>query len=211
MASRASLLFHTIVVVGASVGCGGLAVKETAAGDAGDPRSARDAEDAGGGSRDARDAGDAADPSESAARAMAPVTPCDCARPGTFRCSACASGAPPIEGRCPADDGVACYCDESIRIGAPSDCPYPEQFACRIEPGLDASTAPGVLYSPDWFAFADCFCDKARPILASQCTCQRCMLGCLHGACPPGSAGGSSLSAAVDFACACVPTPVPIQ
>src|SRR5579863_8392915 len=97
-----SRLFHTIVVIGASVGCGG-------------GRLATEGVDASDGSQGPADA-DAALAEDHAA----PATPeasvtriCDCQRPGTFRCSACASGRAPIEGRCPDNDGLRCFCDDS--------------------------------------------------------------------------------------------------
>jgi hypothetical protein len=148
-----------------------------------------------------------------------PQSFCDCTRPGTFRCSACASGTTPVHGRCPADDGVGCACDESVAIAAPGDCAHPEQFVCALSPDLDASLAGYGFRFGYWYAFADCLCDSTRPITASQCTGELLSLTCTTGyGCPPPTSSdsafvlvGGDASDSARYACACLPPPVPIR
>jgi hypothetical protein len=203
MPSEASKLFHTIVVVGASMGCGSSST-------VGSQASAADASptDASTGATDVVSRADAG-----------PQSYCDCTRPGTFRCGGCASGTTPEHGRCPDNDGVDCTCDESVAIAAPSDCAHPEQFVCAILPDVDASLSADDSdygFGPDsWYAFADCSCDTTRPIMASQCTDERTILTCAVGyGCPSpvDDAGGfgAAPSDTVRYACACLPPPVTI-
>jgi hypothetical protein len=205
MPARPSLLFHTIVVVGASVGCGELA--PTGAGDASTGPPHGDKRDSGPRNTGRSDGGPDG-PGRSDAHA-GPHGVCDCVRPGMFRCHACASGTGPIDGRCPYEDGVGCFCDDSIKIAAPSDCTHPEQFVC--EPGPEAQTHPSDagLWFTDWFYFAKCRCDGTRPFTGSQCTCPDCGFQCTpEMACPTGTPGWTSKE--VEYACACLPAfPIP--
>src|SRR5580698_6666186 len=103
----ASRLFHTIVVMGASFGCGS-SEPPGATGALG-----RDAARPPTGSMDASDDPDASDAvSDTDAPVTGPESVCECARPGEFRCHACASGDAPIEGRCQKNDGMECICDK---------------------------------------------------------------------------------------------------
>jgi hypothetical protein len=209
----ASRLLHAIVVVGASLGCGGTNAggAPDAAGDAsaGDDRP----DDATGSLTVAPDPTEGAAPDASGP----PHTLCDCARPGTYRCRACESGKAPIHGRCQDSAGIGCLCDESVAVGAPSDCPHPEQYVCAYSPDLDASTSGYGFYLNDiymWYAFADCWCDSTRPVMASDCTCETCSLACAttDDVCPSGTVGADgAMSARVRYACACLPPPTPIR
>jgi hypothetical protein len=197
MPTGASRLFHTIVVMGAAAGCGsGGRIVPSPLDASGDPA------DAGAEGAAAADA-DAA--------ASGPKAICDCVRPGAFRCTGCASGATPIKGRCPASDGTGCTCDESVAIAAPTDCAHPEQFVCAYTADSGATpSGQGFIGSPyDWYAFADCICDEARPITASQCTCAQCSLRCsTPWTCGPGTPGSDSAPEGARYACACLP-PIP--
>jgi len=177
--TAASRLFHTIVVVGASLGCGGSDKTDLLEAGAGKPST--DATTEGG------DAG-------------FPGSICDCARPGEFRCPACASGDAPVQGRCPQGDGVGCVCDKSVWIAAPTDCAHPEQFVCAASPELDAAILG--FASGDWFAFADCSCDTTRPITARQCDCEQCSLQCMTFAGCPSPVSGTD-AAALRWSCVC--------
>ena len=179
--------------MGASVGCG----------------SGRVAPEPADASRDAAGPPDAtesdAHPSDGAA---APQSVCDCARPGTFRCTACASGQTPVDGRCPDKDGTGCTCDESVAIATPTDCQHPEQFVCVVYPDSDAMTAGSGFSSfvNDWYAFVHCSCDPTRPLTPSDCACAQCSFGCATPwSCgdPPSPADASY--AGVAYACACLP------
>jgi hypothetical protein len=197
MGTGPSRLFHAIVVIGASIGCGG-------------GRLAAEGVDASDGSPGPADA-DAALEEDHAAPAVpeASVTRiCDCQRPGTFRCSACASGSAPIEGRCPDNDGVRCFCDDSIKIAAPTDCEHPEQFACQYLPDSDAAIEGFGFGVNDWFAFANCTCDPTRPLSASQCTCD-CRLQCAEAwDC---TYDGIGQPKGPSYACECLPATVTIK
>lgn len=197
MPSSAAKLFHAVVVLGASAGCGGSTVNapETPAQDA----SARAIDSA---STTPPDAG--------------PRSLCDCARPGAFRCRACASGVAPFHGRCPGDDGVDCSCDETIAVAAPGDCAHPEQFVCNTTQAYQAGQDYGV--SPDqWYAFADCACDATRPFSMTECTdggtTLMCAMGygCPSGPVPPGDFASNAPSDRIRYACACLPPATPIH
>jgi hypothetical protein len=209
-ASGASKLFHTIVVVGASMGCGASSTVPV-------PGATADASNGAASNGDASnvDASMGATDSNTSRADAGPMTYCDCTRPGTFRCEACASGGETVQGRCPGNDGVRCTCDESVAIAAASDCAHPEQFVCSLSPDADASTfAFGFGLNNEWFSFADCWCDSTRPILSSQCTSERAVLTCAIGyGCPVDVAVVSTSDAAAEavrFACACLPPPVVI-
>src|ERR1700722_10915750 len=163
--AAASRLFHTIVVVGASLGCGS---SEQA------PATGAPGADAAGPPIGALDASGVPDAASDTSAPVVPSSICDCARPGEFRCHACAGGDAPIQGRCQKDDGTECFCDTSVPIAAPTDCAHPEQFVCSSGPGLDAAATPFSLTVNDWFAFVDCHCDATGPLMASQCTCEQC-------------------------------------
>jgi hypothetical protein len=183
----AARLFHTIVVVGASLGCGG-------GGDVRPPADASTPTSFGGDVTTARADG-------------APTNVCDCARPGTFRCRACASGKSPIRGRCLDNDGVGCECDVSVPIAAPGDCPHPEQFVCNASPDYASAILGAGFPSDDWYAFADCSCDPTLPVLPSDCDCERCSFTCADY--EPCSASTAGMDAdRVRYACTCIP-PVP--
>ena len=194
----AARLFHTIVVVGASLGCGG----------GGEVRAQPDASTpASFGSDDANGQTGARDVTTTRADG-APTSICDCARPGTFRCRACASGKSPIRGRCLDKDGVGCECDPSVAIAAPGDCPHPEQFVCNVSADYTPSTNLGNgVSSADWYAFADCACDPTLPLLPSDCDCERCAFTCAeYDPCSTSTAGVDADR--VRYACTCMP-PVP--
>jgi hypothetical protein len=114
---------------------------------------------------------------------------------------------------------VGCFCDDTVVVADPSDCPDPAQFTCYAAPGTDASVVGYGQYPSDWYAFADCFCDPTLPTLPSQCDCEYCGLRCATGSgCAPGTtaqaAFGMSADAASDqvrYACACLPPPVIIK
>jgi hypothetical protein len=201
--AAASRLFHTIVVVGASLGCG--SSEQPAAPAAPGP----DASEPPTGSLDASGSSDVA--GDAGALVASPVSICDCPRPGEFRCHACASGDAPIQGRCQRVDGTECFCDKSVPIAAPTDCAHPEQFVCSLGPGLDAAAPPSAQTVDDWFAFVDCRCDATGPLMASQCTCEQCTFQCATstGCDSPGLDADASLR----WSCACmgVPPPVPIK
>jgi hypothetical protein len=192
-----SRLFHTVVVVGASLGCG-----ETVAlpADPIDGGAAREA------SNPAPDAAPAAKPDGSSG----PTSYCDCARPGTFRCEGCASGVGPIDGRCPNEDGVECSCDESIQIATPSDCAVPAQFTCQEAPNVDAGVADLHIFPLDWFEFAECTCNTAAPLNVSDCAdAGPHFWSCVTGDnCPAGSKGAITN---IQYACDCVPPPITIR
>jgi hypothetical protein len=186
MPRPASRLFHTIVVVGASLGCSGSSKTGLPEPDAGKLSTGA---------------------SDAAVDAGFPAGICDCTRPGEFRCQACASGDTPVQGRCPQGDGTRCVCDTSVPIATPTDCEHPEQFVCAGAPEV-AATTPGFA-SVDWFAFADCSCDTSRPFMASQCTCEQCSLRC------DGFTGCPSLVSATDasvlrWSCVCESLPTPV-
>jgi hypothetical protein len=187
-------LFHTIVVVGASLGCGGQV--------SGGPPSGLEDASAGGDDARGRDL-DAAAPGD--AGLGGPTSFCDCTRPGTFRCASCGSGDPPVRGRCPQDDGIGCTCDATIAVASPSDCPRPEQFTCADPP----TSLLGTAYF-GWYAFADCRCDPNAPVAMSDCAdASRPILSCTTGDnCPPMSPG---LLANVRYACQCIPMPPVIR
>jgi hypothetical protein len=170
------------------------------------------AADASSGDAPSRDASMSAIDSNTSRADAGPMTYCDCARPGTFRCEACASGGETVQGRCPGNDGVRCTCDESVAIAAPSDCAQPEQFVCSLSPDVDASTYGfGFGVNSDWFSFADCWCDSTRPTLSSQCTNERFVLTCAIGyGCPVNFAASDAAAEVARFACACLPPPVVI-
>jgi hypothetical protein len=158
---------------------------------------------------DASEASDAAGDTD--ARVASPESVCDCARPGEFRCHACASGDAPVQGRCQKNDGTECVCDKSVAIAAPTDCTHPEQFVCNAGPGLDAAANGFDFTAGDWFAFADCYCDVTRPVMPSQCTCERCELQCVTSTDCASPVSGAEASA-LRWSCACesLPTPIPI-
>jgi hypothetical protein len=205
MGSAASRLFHTVVVLGASAGCGGIEAGRPA----GHSGAATDAAAA-----PTPEAGVLSPPHIDAT--APPTSPCDCARVGSFRCARCASGAAPVDGRCAANDGVDCICDATVAVADPSDCPSPAQFTCRLAAGSDASVEGYGPFVSDWFAYADCYCDPTRPVLASQCSCPYCDLqcatgsGCALGTVAEATFGGTldGSSDAVRYACGCLP-PVP--
>ncbi len=192
-------MFHTIAVVGASLGCGS---PEHATGTS------------------SSDAGSAPDDRAISDAAVAPSGICDCPRPGEFRCDACASGQTPIEGRCPADDGADCRCDSTVAIAAPTDCAHSEQFVCAESPDAGAPTsAAEYAGASSWFAFADCTCDTTRPVMASQCTCEQCALRCAPwSSCAPVDAGQDAasgptfgpVSPTYQWGCACENLPPPV-
>jgi hypothetical protein len=205
MGSPASRLFHTVVVLGASAGCGGLEQDARRA-------ALSDAQSA-----------DSPSLSEASLFATAPVdaagpptSPCDCARVGSFRCARCASGTTPVHGRCQANDGVDCFCDDTVAVADPGDCPSPAQFTCFLAPGSDASVVGYAPYSGDYYAFADCYCDPSRPVMPSQCDCEYCSLQCAMGSgCPFGSVAQNAFFVSPDasteqvrYACGCLP-PLP--
>jgi hypothetical protein len=205
--ARPSQLFHTVVVIGASLGCGSAAAVHTAGGAGG-------ADGNGGAPADAGPRGpktpfdcaateDFTCPSDGGActcNANAPLSICDCARPGEFKCTGCIVGSP-ISGRCPNNDGVGCYCDTTVAIAAPTDCAHTEQFTCT--------------WLPDYLTFTNCTCDTTAPYLDSMCTCTNCSLACQTAySCPcPPNAGlcGFMQHESPRFACACQPPPVPIH
>jgi hypothetical protein len=178
----ASRLFHTIVVIGTSMGCG---TTDTAV-----------------------DGGVAARPALGSDDAEVKSI-CDCARPGTFRCKACASGQMPMLGRCQNNDGEDCTCDESIAIATPTDCAHPEQFECTSGPTSTGPTSALGFSSTDWFAFANCTCNPALPFMASQCDAERFVFECAQ----PWSCTltGDAASQTVAYACACLPFLTPIK
>jgi hypothetical protein len=196
--AAASRLFHTIVVMGASFGCG--SPEPTRATGPSGPDAAQPPT----GSMDASD--NAVDTGVPVTR---PKSVCDCARPGEFRCHACASGDAPIQGRCMKGDGTECVCDTSVPIAAPTDCAHPEQFACAASPELDAAAMGFALTAGDWFAFANCTCDTSRLLMASQCTCEQCTFQCatMTGCSSPVSDADASL---LRWSCACEVLPPPI-
>ena len=196
MEASASRLFHTIVIVGASMGCASNP-SGSAPSDSGSPP----------------DAGDASmgsplhpivvEPCLALDAGAGPCNVCDCARPGMFRCSTCSSGSTPVDGRCPNGDGLGCHCDPSIVIASPLDCPDPAQFVCDPAPPTNAD-----LETAGWYAFARCSCDPMRPTMPSQCADERTRFGCSTLWCPADAAGGPL--GHVGYACACLPPPVPI-
>jgi hypothetical protein len=195
--SAASRLFHTIAVVGASLGCGG-------AEGVANPSVADASAEAGG---------------DAVEQTAAPMQLCDCPRPGEFRCKACVSGTPPIEGRCPDSDGRDCTCDSTVAIAAPTDCAHPEQFVCASSPdgGVTTTAENAAFQAGSWFAFADCTCDTTRPIMASQCTCEQCTLHCASwSSCAPVDAGADAgpsfgpIRTSYPWACACENLPPPV-
>jgi len=181
---RPKALFHTIVVVGASLGCGGRPPTR------GFP---------------VVDAGSSTDWGDAASR---PAGVCDCEWPGDFRCEHCRSGIGPILGRCPEGDGVGCTCLHSIEFATPRDCEHPEQFVCAGPPSIGADA--GLFWTVSgWFDFAECSCDPTRPIQASDCDAR---LGevfrCEQNPCPFTPGYGNDV---VQYACACViPPPIAI-
>ncbi len=207
---RASRLFHTIVVVGASIGCGGSdATSVVASGgpaplDAARSLSPRDC---------ASTAQYACDPSGACAcNVQAPQSPCDCARPGEFRCEGCVSG-PPMLGRCPYGDGTGCFCNTSIAVAAPTDCEQPQQFTCRTSPAIgnvyDAGLASVSLgASLVWYDFADCSCDPTRPLGPADCPANTVFVCSSVADCSASSAAAPFDG--VRFDCSCVPEAVPI-
>jgi hypothetical protein len=196
----AARLFHTIVV-GASLGCGGGEVRPQPVADASTPASF--------GGDDANVAMGARDVTTVRADG-APTNVCDCARPGTFRCRACASGKSPIRGRCIDNDGVGCECDPSVLIAAPGDCPHPEQFVCNASPDSASRILGTGFSSDDWYAFADCSCDPTLPLLPSDCDCERCDFTCTdYDTCSASTAGVDA--GRVRYACTCLPPLPPIR
>jgi hypothetical protein len=202
MGARASRLFHSIVVVGASLGCGGGSHVSTGFAGAAPGAPAEGEPDAG---------RSPAQPVVAPAGDGGPAGVCDCARPGTFRCSHCSSDVGPIDGRCPNGDGVDCVCDPTVKIAAPRDCAHPEQFTCALAPGVDAAIGPTNGFgATDWYAFADCACNASVPLDAGQCADAGEVLRCeSFDPCAPGTAGRDAF-AGVEYACACVPAVVPI-
>jgi hypothetical protein len=203
--SRASQLFHTVVVVGAAMGCG---------------TSRTMTESVGGGAPEAGEAGlvpaDCSSPAQYQCDSSghcrcdpsAPLGVCDCARPGEFRCRGCAT-ASPFLGRCPNDDGISCFCNTSIAVASPTDCASPEQFSCTPAP-LEVDDAGLGFSSGDWFDYGECACNTALPVTAADCasSCAMCSFQCTTGDCPPGTAAAALSS--MRFDCRCVPAPVPI-
>ena len=180
MGARDSQLFHTVVVVGTAMGCGGMT-----AGGASHP--------VGGGGRrkrrppvSGRRRRRAARPPPTARRrrnssgdAGGPkrlhLQPPSSARRVRLRASRRVSlpGLPPagspIDGLCPFDDGVGCFCDTSIAIAAPTDCAHPEQFARSPPPGAPLSADAGLaIASAHWFDYGDCTCDTTLPTASER-------------------------------------------
>jgi hypothetical protein len=204
--ARPSQLFHTVVVIGASLGCGSGAALHTAGGAGGAGGAAGNGgapADAGLTPFDCAATEEFTCPPDGGAcscNANAPRSICDCARPGEFKCTGCIVGSP-VSGRCPNDDGVGCYCDKTVAIAAPTDCAHTEQFTCT--------------FFPDYLSFTNCMCDPSAPYLDSMCTCAKCTLACQTAySCPcPPNAGlcGFMQHESPRFACACQPPPVPIM
>jgi hypothetical protein len=205
--ARAGSLFHTIVVVGASVGCG--STSSTAEFSAEGPSKADSGSEAGSstGPTNPRDCllpsqfhCDDTDRGTCSCNADAPNGPCDCPRPGEFRCRECLSG-PSVLGVCPNDDGVDCFCNASIAVASPTDCPHPEQFTCSPPPQLIGLDGPNIEY-------AECACDPTRPLSASDCT-DNDQFACLGNiSCPVGSPAAEAINEPFD--CRCLPPVVPI-
>jgi hypothetical protein len=204
--ARAGRLFHTIVMVGVSTGCGsasGTEFSRVVEADAGSPQTGSTTAP-----RSPRDCAQTAQfhcvaPGDCSCDLSAPTSLCDCDRPGEFRCRACVSG-PTVLGRCPNDDGVDCFCNKSIAQAATSDCASPAQLVCAPAP---ATYATGFL-SSDWFQLAECSCDDTRPTSSSECS------GQTHWYCqgrPPDCPVNypAYLSSDAAFDCACLP-PVPV-
>jgi hypothetical protein len=212
--AKASRLFHTVVVVGASLGCGGESV--TLSRDAPDGASTTKRPDA------ARDVSASSRDVSTTPRdgAEGPASYCECERPGTFRCTSCRSGVGPYSGRCPNLDGVGCSCDESIRIASPSDCDEAAQFQCAMAPAIyeDAGSGPldgqvlfpsATPYPAGWFDFVDCSCNAKAPLSARDCADGGVPFSCTKGdTCPRGSPGSLPN---VAYACQCVPLPITIR
>jgi hypothetical protein len=200
--ARPGKLFHAIVVVGASLGCGGVtsSSKSGEEGGAGHPAGPLDASGAadGGESAEADACSDA-----NGCGPPAPQTMCDCARPGEFRCASCPIGGdPPVDGRClsgfGSGAGAGCVCDTSVPVAAPTDCPHPQQFTCTSYSGPTA--------------YSSCSCDPSAPLSQSDCasgTTFQCQA--TGPICPPADAGFTAGGESQRFACYCGPPPVPIQ
>jgi hypothetical protein len=190
-------LFHAIVVVGASLGCGGVSASSKSGdeGGAGRPAGPLDASEPPEGGESA--AGDACSDSS----ACGPQGMCDCARPGEFRCTSCPIGDPPVDGRCLSGDGTGagagCVCDTTVPVAAPTDCAYPQQFTCTSYLGPTA--------------YSSCSCNPSAPLSQSDCEAGA-DFQCLGTTpiCRPADAGllgGESQQ----FACYCGPPPVVIR
>ncbi len=192
-----SRLFHTVVVIGASMGCG-LEVSplvDAGPGDAGPGDAGAVVPDTGVFIAPvfAVDAG--ADANEGGPRSV-----CDCPEPGQFVCASCAGGDAPVLGHCPHEDGVGCWCDSTRTLTGPDQCAEPAFYTCALEP--DAG-APAVGYYA-WFQYADCWCDPTRP--TTQDDCNSLDAG-LQLQCQVNDCINSSLTP-VYFDCACLP-PIP--
>jgi hypothetical protein len=202
--ARPGKLFHAIVVVGASIGCGG-ATSSSKSGDgggAGQPTGPLDGSEPDQGAESA--AGDACSGS-SGCGPSGPRSMCDCARPAEFMCASCPIGGdPPVNGRCLSGDGTGagagCVCDTSVPVAAPTDCPHTQQFNCTAYVGPTA--------------YSSCSCDMTAPLSQSDCaagTTFQC--GGTWPVCLPVDAGlGVGVGGENQrFACYCGPAPIPIQ
>jgi hypothetical protein len=178
-----SRLFHTVVVIGASMGCG-LEVNPAA--------------DAGPGATGptVRDAGAFADANVDAGL---PQSVCDCPEPGQFVCPSCLGGDTPVEGHCPFEDGVDCQCEPTSGVAGPDQCADPSYYTCAPEPDAGA-----VVGDPGWFQYAECWCDPTRP--TTQAACDSLDAG-LQRQCT--QVGCFSALGQLDFDCRCRP-PLPL-
>jgi hypothetical protein len=211
--AQAGRLFHTIVVVGASVGCGsssesnGFASAVPVYMDASTDTTAAFPASPSDCPQPAQFHCYGTGPNQCECNADAPNDICGCPRPGEFRCRDCLS-TPPILGRCPNNDGVDCFCNADIAIAGPQDCPHPQQFTCASAPIV--STSQGTFASYGWFDSAECSCDSSKPLSVADCGDS----GLTYFNCPPtgscaaGTPGAETANIMAD--CACVPRPIPI-
>ena len=115
---------------------------------------------------------------------------------------------------CPQGDGVDCFCNESIAVAAPADCPHPQDFYC-VDPSTLLTTLPTNDSPPDGqfvaltnMQFAECLCDSDRPLSQADCAPPRHFDCSRDPSCDVGSAGAQATSGPFD--CDCLPPPVPI-
>jgi hypothetical protein len=184
MRGRADRLFHTLVVVGASLqGCGGKAAQELASVSQGGGAGASDSGAAAGAAGKSLMPSDCVTPADFTCSDYAALTACfcnpnapqtraDCADPFEFQCHAFEPSPPPspnngqIQINSPVTLYVGCSCTTPLL--RPESCSTPEAFFCaRTEPD-----------------FADCRCDPASVCTSEQPCCQSAQprFGC--GCCP---------------------------
>lgn len=174
--------FHTLVVVGASLGgCGG---KTAEPGEPPSPTSTGGAAGAGGSAGRAGSAGlSEPRPSMCAAAAQfvcddwvalsgcrcdpdAPVDARACASPFDFSCREVPCEAGPNE-ICFEPDYVACHCDPTLP--RPSDCASPEEFFCEVSvPPFKACGCQSPAVDPASCRFEYC-CQSSDPIFGCEC------------------------------------------